>query len=188
MFHNSLPQCGKKDFHRYFFNVYEYTKDFKNPEIDLFEECTRGRLGNLHCVEVNYPSIIWIPWHTSILNPQELFSKMRGWIYYYISALRSNQESPLGNNLAVDVSFGSVGFARVLARPFKKVKVHAWLEVRGISGLLHHILKPCAHPHIETLQLCPAAFDHARVSLINFIIASATWLAAIIAVSDYTNN
>ncbi len=59
--------------------------------------------------------------HASTLKSQELYSEMRGWIYYYVNAFK--QDYPLGNNLAVDVSFGSVGFARVLARPFKTVSV-----------------------------------------------------------------
>ena len=43
---------------------------------------------------------------------------MRGCIYNYVKAFK--QHHSLENNLAIDISFGSVGFARVLARPFKK--------------------------------------------------------------------
>ncbi len=52
---------------------------------------------------------------------------MRDWIYYFVRTFGPKRDqlvdgkTLLRNTLALDVSFGSVGFVRVLARPFKKV-------------------------------------------------------------------
>ena len=48
---------------------------------------------------------------------------MRDWIYYFARTFgpRRDGEKLLRNRMAIDVSFGSVGFGRVLARPFIRV-------------------------------------------------------------------
>lgn len=49
---------------------------------------------------------------------------MRDWIYRFArrSGPKRVKSSLLRNNSAIDISFGTVGFARVLARPFVRVR------------------------------------------------------------------
>ena len=50
---------------------------------------------------------------------------MRDWIYRFARRFGPKREPGsklLRNNSAIDISFGTVGFARVLARPFVRVR------------------------------------------------------------------
>ncbi len=97
---------------------------------------------------------------------------MRDWIYYFarnFGPRRDNpQESLLRNNLALDFSFGSVGFARVLARPFKRVIFSHVLNLLYIRIASWQVVSLDFHPFfcdfsIEALNNFYTNYKSARV-------------------------
>lgn len=71
---------------------------------------------------------------------------MRDWIYRFARCgpKRLSDSTLLRNNSAVDISFGTVGFTRVLARPFVRVSFLYESKILCLFCLLHacmHVLQ-----------------------------------------------